>query len=183
MDSNGVDVPNTKGSTTITVTADAEYIDPHTGTGDLVISGVPNVTLDLTGLPPSGNVGRPYNGQFTCTNVGTADAPSAECSATGLPDGVTVGTCTISPSGASWSSPAAIPEGQTVTCPVSGTPTQTGDFPVAGTGGSSTGTQNVRIGSAIIAPVPTMSEWGQMLMAGLLAALGLAGVRRMRRAD
>ena len=69
-----------------------------------------------------------------------------------------------------------------MTCPVTGTPTQPGDTTANGTGGSSTGTRDITIRAAAVAPVPTLTQWGQMLMAALLAALGLAGARRMRKA-
>ena len=71
-----------------------------------------------------------------------------------------------------------------MTCAVSGTPTQAGTSNLTGTGGTSTATGTVTVSAAAaLAPMPTMAEWALALMAGLLAALGLAGTRRMRRTD
>ncbi|ARU04440.1 hypothetical protein CCO03_06900 [Comamonas serinivorans] len=146
----------------------------NTATQDITVSGVPDVVVDMSGLP-NGTVGQPYEGQFTCTNRGTADAPATTCDAS-LAPWMTQGACTISPAGAAWTSPATIPEGATVTCPVTGTPKETGEWPVTGTGGGSTGKVDVSVRA--LKPVPTLTHWGQLLMAGALAALGLALRRR-----
>ncbi len=184
----GTPATGDKGTSPVTVTAGSGGPDSNpgnnTGGGSIVVTGVPNVTINLGGLPPTGTVNQPYDGTFTCTNDGTADASAAACTVTGLPPGVTMGACTISPSGAAWTSPGDIPEGRTVTCAVSGTPTQAGTSNLTGTGGTSTATGTVTVSAAAaLAPIPTMAEWALALMAGLLAALGLAGTRRMRRTD
>ncbi|WP_460480061.1 IPTL-CTERM sorting domain-containing protein [Comamonas humi] len=154
----------------------------NTAQKQIDVTGAPNVVIDLGGLPPTGTVNQPYSGSFTCQNIGSADAASAACTAMGLPPGVALGACTISPASAGWTSPGAIPEGQTVTCQVSGTPGQTGTSTATGTGGSSTATKDVTIGvAAAPTPVPTLTQWGQLLMAGLLAALGLLAMRRTGR--
>ena len=177
---------NDKGTTPITVTTSADH-EPdtpnNTAPGSLTVAGLPHVVIDLTGLPTSGTVGLPYSGQFTCTNNGTANAASALCTAV-LAPWMTLGACTISPSGASWASPGDLPEGQTVTCPVTGTPTQPGPDTVTGTGGSTSSTRDVTVSAlatAVPTPVPTLAQWGLALMAGMLALLGMAGVRRRVR--
>ncbi|MFT4194647.1 IPTL-CTERM sorting domain-containing protein, partial [Ottowia sp.] len=183
----GTPATGDKGTTAVTVTAGTSTSESNTtnntGGGSIVVTGEPNVVIDLGGLPPTGTVNRPYSGTFTCTNNGTADSDAVACTVTGLPTGVTVGACTISPDGAAWTSPGVIPEGQTVTCAVSGTPTEAGTSDLTGTGGTSTATTTVTVSAAVVAPIPTMAEWALALMASLLAALGLAGTRRMRRAD
>ena len=170
---------NDKGTFPITLhtgAAQESNTTNNTATADLAVTGVPNVVVSLARLPAAGTVGQPYSGQFTCANIGTADAPNSACGAT-LAPWMTQGACTISPAGAAWMSPATIPEGQTVTCPVTGTPAQPGQWPVTVSGGASTATQNVTV--ATPTAVPTLSQWGQVLMAGLLAAL--AGIVLRRR--
>lgn len=144
------------------------------------VVGVPSVVIDLGGLPTTGTAGQSYEGSFTCNSNGTADADNSSCVVANLPPGVTQGACTITPNSAAWVSPAMIPEGETVTCLVSGKPSTAGESTVDGTGGSSTASTNVKISAAAIAPVPTLSEWAQILMAGLLAALGVFMVRQRR---
>jgi hypothetical protein len=171
------------GSSPVTVTASTSSAesdpDNNVGSGSLVVSGVPDVQIDLAGLPPTGTVGQPYSGIFSCTNHGTADAEAAACSIAGLPAGVTAGACSISPDDSAWTAPATIPEGQTVTCTVEGTPTEAGVSDLTGTGGIHTATQTVTVSAAAPpAPIPPLTHWALVLMAGLLAMLGRAGARR-----
>lgn len=181
----GTPATGDKGTSPVTITAGTSTTesnpDNNTGSGSIVVTGEPNVVIDLSGLPPNGTVKQTYNGTFTCENRGTADADAAPCTVTGLPNGLSIGACTISPSGAPWTSPGNIPESQTVTCAVSGSPTAPGRSELTGTGGTSTATGSITVVAAFVAPVPTMSEWALMLMTGLLAGLGLAGARRMQR--
>ena len=97
-----------------------------------------DMSVSLGGLPATAQVGAPYSGSFSCANsVGaTADATNATCGVSGLPAGVSVGSCTISPSNTPWTSPATVPVGQTVTCSVSGTPTTPGTVTVTGNTGA-----------------------------------------------
>ncbi|MET4579921.1 IPTL-CTERM sorting domain-containing protein [Ottowia thiooxydans] len=181
----GTPATGDKGTSTVTITAGTSTTesnpDNNTGTGSIVVTGEPHVVIDLSGMPPNGTVNQTYNGSFTCENRGTADADAAPCTVAGLPNGLTIGACTISPSGAPWTSPGNIPEAQTVTCPVSGSPTAPGRSELIGTGGTSTDTGTITVVAAFVAPVPTMSEWALMLMTSLLAGLGLVGARRMQR--
>ena len=151
-------------------------ITNNEGTATLVVGGTPDVTIDLSGLPTTGTVNQPYTGHFSCTNQGTADATGTVCSAT-LAPWMTLGACTLSPASNAWTSPGDIPEGQTVTCEVSGTPTQAGLSPVTGTGGTNTATTTVTV-AGVAVPVPTLGQWGLVLLAGLLAAFGLRGSGR-----
>lgn len=154
----------------------------NTAQTQINVVGAPHVVIDLGGLPPSGTVGQPYSGSFTCTNNGTADAASAPCTIANLPDSVKQDACTISPGNAAWTSPAAIPEGQTVTCQVSGKPGKSGRSTANGHSLDSDTSKDVTINGAAAGatPVPTLTQWGQMLLAGLLAALGLFAMRRGR---
>ncbi|QIL81512.1 IPTL-CTERM sorting domain-containing protein [Diaphorobacter sp. HDW4A] len=143
----------------------------------------PNLVVDVTGLPASGVLGKPYKGSFTCSNTGTADATTGtSCVAAGLPQGVTQGACTISPGGTSWAQGDAIVEGAVVTCKVDGTLVKTGMTTATGTTGTATATQDVTVTDAPVAtPVPTLSQWAQMLMAGLLALAAVLTLRRRQR--
>lgn len=153
----------------------------NTAQKQITVAGVPHVVINLGGLPATGNVGVPYNGSFTCRNDGTADAANAICTATNLPNGVTLGACSISPSSSAWTSPGNVPEGETVTCLVSGKPDATGTSSVTGTATDNQVNQDVVIGAALaVTPVPTLSHWGQFL-AGLMIVIGFFAVRRVRR--
>ena len=69
-----------------------------------------------------------------------------------------------------------------MTCAVSGTPDVLGKTTVTGTATDNQATSEVQIGNTPApTPVPTLSEWGSIVMSGLLAALGLITVRRSRR--
>lgn len=157
----------------------------------------PHVTIDLGGLP-RGVVGQPYTGSFTCTSDGQVDAYGAQCGVTGLPPGLTVGQCTISPNGVNWNPGDVIPHtapGNVVTCPVTGTPTQPSG-PVTGTAGtdpahspngtgSDTGTSATKganeVAAVAAAAVPTLSEWGMVILAALMGLFMVGRGRRQAR--
>jgi hypothetical protein len=105
-------------------------LGPLVQTALVAPSGLSNLVVNASGLPPTGTVGTPYSGTFTCSNTPTAsatgDAPSASCDITNLPAGLSESGCTISPSNTVWTEPTDIPSTQTVTCSVTGTPTTTG---------------------------------------------------------
>jgi uncharacterized repeat protein (TIGR01451 family)/fimbrial isopeptide formation D2 family protein len=103
----------------------------------------PDLRVSLAGLPTTGQVGTAYSGTFTCTNIGTADATAGTtCTVTGLPSGVTVGSCSINTTpSVSWSGGDSVPVGKVVTCTVSGTPTASGSSTVDGAT-SATGDSN-----------------------------------------
>ncbi|MEG1282125.1 MAG: IPTL-CTERM sorting domain-containing protein [Comamonas sp.] len=179
---------NNKSTTTTTgstgTTGDSEPSNNST-TKDITVVGVPDVVIDLSGLPPTGTVDVPYKGTFTCTNQGSSDMTSAGCNASGLPPGVAqgLGSCTIVTPAAStptnWASPSAIPEGGVVTCPVEGTPTAIGTTTANGTGGSSTATRDIAVRMAV-APtaVPSLTAWATLTLAAMMAFFGLRRVRK-----
>lgn len=140
----------------------------------------PNLRIDLTPLPRIGAVGRPYKGRIECTNAGAADAVlHTSCVAEDLPDGVTQGACTISPGNAAWVQGNAIPAGARVLCDVEGTPSKPEKKTVTGEAGPARTTADVVITAAGEAlAVPTLSQWGQMLLASLVAGLAWFTLRR-----
>ncbi|GAB2830629.1 hypothetical protein GCM10027276_36630 [Comamonas piscis] len=179
---------NVKKTTTTTgttsTTGDSDLRN-NIATQDITVEGAPNVVIDLGGLPSTGTVGLPYQGSYTCTNQGSADQADASCSASGLPAGISQGpaACTIvtpaAPTPTSWTSPSAIPEGAVVTCPVEGKPTEVGTSAVSGTGVSSKASKDITISAVRVpTPVPSLSTWALMLLAGMLAALGLGRTRK-----
>lgn len=150
-------------------------------TANMTVFGVPNVQIDLSGLPLTGTVGQSYSGSFQCSNAGSANASSAPCVAAGLPDGLSIDACTISPGGNSWASPSDIPVGITVTCSVTGQPTTVGTSEVNGTGGTAIDTTSITVNAAPAVnatPVPTLGTLGLMALA---SAIGVAGVAMNRR--
>jgi uncharacterized repeat protein (TIGR01451 family) len=114
---------------------------------------------DLSGLPTLASVGVPYTGVIKCTNnaVATGSALAASCTITGLPPGVTLGTCAPA-------APATIAPGASISCPVSGTPTASGNSSVSvvtgatndtnggtGPGGNNTATATIAASSSDMA--------------------------------
>ncbi|UBB18760.1 Npun_F0296 family exosortase-dependent surface protein [Comamonas odontotermitis] len=182
---------NDKGVTTTIGTTDTDG-DSNPGNNSaskqITVEGAPDLVIDLEGLPPTGVIDRPYQGSYTCRNQGSADIAGAECTATGLPPGVSQGpqACTmVTPSGrgaVSWTSPADIPEGAVVTCIVEGTPTQQGPSTTNGTAGNSTATKDITI-SAMPVPteVPSLTGWITLVLSAMMAALGLRSIRRHQR--
>ena len=102
----------------------------NTATASLAVTGS-DMTPDLSGLPTIVAVGSPYNGTLLCTNASTATAgaTNATCAISGLPAGVTVGTCTPVP-------PTTLAAGASISCPVSGTPTASTTTTVTATTGA-----------------------------------------------
>ena len=151
--------------------------------------GAQDMAVSLTGLPGTATVGVPYTGSFTCTNVGGVAASAGTlCSISGLPAGLSQGSCTISPSAAAWVAGNAVPVGAVVTCAVSGTPTTAGSPTITGTTGATgdgnaandTASLSFVTASAVPTPIPTLSEWALIFLSGLIGLFGVAGVRRRR---
>ncbi len=151
------------------------------------ITGEPDMSVSLAGLPGTATAGIPYSGSFTCTNVGGLIASAGTlCSVSGLPTGVNQGSCTISPSATTWIAGNSVPVGAVVTCTVAGTPTTSGTVTVTGATGA-TGDVNVANNSASLSlvtgeprPIPTLSEWMLIFLSGLIGLFGVAGVRRRK---
>ncbi len=160
----------------------------------ITAAAAPDMSINLGGLPTTAVAGSPYSGTFSCSNVGTAAATAnTSCSVTGLPGTVAVQACTISPSAAPWSAGAPIPVGQTVTCSVSGNPGGAGNVSMSGTTGA-TGDANtsnntavlgvsISVPSAEMRSIPTLSEWGLIVLSGLLALFGFGYLNRRRGLD
>ena len=184
--------PSAAGSTTANgstgATGDGNPAN-NTATRNINIAAAtaPDLSISLAGLPPSAQLGVPYSGSFTCSNIGTADATATTtCAVSGLPAGVTLGACTISPSSAAWVAGNTVPVGQTVTCTVSGTPSATGSTTVNGSTGATgdsnpannTATLDIAVGANNSIPIPALSEWAMLLLSLMLGMAGLTAVRR-----
>ena len=87
-----------------------------------------DMQADIAALPAKVRVGEPYEGTFSCVNQGSSTSRATTCDVAGLPDGVSVGACTISPPspGAPWVAGTEVPAAARVNCEVKGTPTQPG---------------------------------------------------------
>ena len=94
-----------------------------------------NLSVNVSGLPTTGDLGVPYNGSYSCSNLPNAfadgDAYLGTCSIYNLPPGINFLGCTITPGNTPWVAPDYIPINETVTCQVSGIPTTLGTFDVA----------------------------------------------------
>jgi large repetitive protein len=120
--------PTTVGSSSLTGTTGATNdgnAANNTATASIAVTGS-DMSPDLSGLPATATVGVPYSGTVKCTNsaTATASATAATCAITGLPAGVTVGTCTPT-------TPAVVAAGASISCTVSGTPTATSSSTVS----------------------------------------------------
>lgn len=146
---------------------------------------------DVSKVPPSLPLGQPVpaGAQISCTNKGATAAVNATCSPTGLPTGVTLGQCTVN--GVNWSQGDAVPVGQTVVCPLVGTPTDpanagsTKNVKVTGNANNSSPSLGGAGNVVQVAPpagpqsIPTLSEWGLILLSALVG-LFMVGMQRRR---
>ena len=147
--------PTTAGSVNVTATTGATNdADSSNNTDSQSVTIVdptilaPDMAVNIDHIPAIATAGSSYSGSYTCSNIGNADAASGtSCAITGLPAGVTVGACTLTPGSTTWSAGNAVPAGSVVTCPVSGTPTTAGSVTVTATTGA-TGDTNVGNNSA-----------------------------------
>lgn len=153
---------------------------------------LPDLVPDVSKVPKTMPYGQPLpaGSQFSCTNQGATAAVKGTCAISGLPAGVTAGQCTLN--GANWNSPADVPVGQTVVCPLSGTPNnpaqQGTNLPVTVTGSGNGGgvpksspvvAGGVPVGAAAPASIPTLSEWGLIILSALMG-LFMVGMHRRR---
>lgn len=185
--------PTTAGETTqieVLTNASNDSVASNNGSRKSASVAGPVISIDTSGLPTSARVGVPYSGRFICRNVGVVDATSGtRCGVTGLPPGVTLGACTIDNPAGPWAAGDVIAQGAAVTCSVSGTPTSVSTTGPTVTGGAdgdgSAGAGTSRAVALAVAPaiasVPTLSEWGMLLMTALMAGMGLLAVRGNRR--
>lgn len=183
--------PTAAGSSTVTGTTGAtDDSNAANNTATLNVSTVatPDMGIDLGGLPTAFAANTPYSGSFVCKNQGSADASAGtSCAVTGLPAGVSQGACLVSPSNAAWSAGDAVPAGASVTCTVSGTPSSVGAVALTGSTGA-TGDANPanntasRAVAVTVSPasIPTLSEWGLILLSGLMGIMGWGMARRRR---
>ncbi len=126
--------PTTSGSFTATVTTNAANNSNSTSniatapiTVTPVISGNPSDMVAASSLPTVGSIRANYTGSFTCTNNSAVTATSVNCGISGLPNGVTVSSCsstTYNP----WVDGSSLSANETITCKVSGTPLNLGNF-------------------------------------------------------
>lgn len=169
----------------------ATSISPQLGT-PVKTTLQPNLVPDVTKVPKSMPYGvpLPVGAQFSCTNQGATAAIAGICSISGLPAGVVTGQCTMN--GVNWNSPDNVPLGQTVVCPLTGSPNDPAEkdksLPI-GVTASGTGVPavtpvavgGVLIGVAAAAPasIPTLSEWGLIILSAVIGLL-MIGMHRRR---
>lgn len=175
--------PTATGSYAVTATAtDAADFDTSNNTANatiLVSAALPD--LAVTTSLPTGAVGIGYTGTITITNNGSgAASATATASATGLPAGLTLGTCNV----------ANLAAGASVTCIVSGTPlsggvasvtttvTDSADVNTANNNATATLTISSATGMAVVKPVPTLSQLGLTLVTLVVLTVGGWGARR-----
>ncbi|MDR0226688.1 MAG: IPTL-CTERM sorting domain-containing protein [Burkholderiaceae bacterium] len=180
--------PTATGATAIVGTTGATGdLNPANNTASFNLTtgtGAPDMAVDLGSLPVTFSANTPYSGSISCRNQGTAAALSGtSCTVTGLPPGVTVGACSLTPGGGAWTAGAPVPAGASVSCSVGGTPTTSGALSLVGTTGADgdpnwANNRATRNASAATQAVPTLSEWGMVLLSALL---GLMGWRLARR--
>jgi len=172
----------------------ATSVAPQLGT-PVKTALLPDMVPDVSKVPKSMPFGQPLpaGSQFSCTNEGATAAVNARCTILGLPGGVTAGPCTLD--GVNWTGPANVAVGKTVVCPLSGTPndpadkgtskpiTVTGNAdnsdPSLGGGGNTVpvAAAGVPVGAAAPASIPTLSEWGLIILSALVGLFTL-GLRR-----
>ncbi|MCX8098397.1 MAG: Ig-like domain-containing protein, partial [Casimicrobiaceae bacterium] len=135
----------------------APPVQPPSGSADMTVA---------ISLPASMTVGTAVTGSITCRNGGTVAATNATCSASGLPTGLTLGTC-------SPATPvASLAAGQSISCPISGTPSAAGSFTLSATtsAANDTNTANNTVSQAITVSTPAPSGSADMTVAISLPA-------------
>jgi hypothetical protein len=177
--------PSSTGSSTVTATAtDAADFDTSNNMANatiLVSAALPD--LAVTTALPTGTLGIGYTGTITITNNGSgAASTTATASVSGLPGGLTLGTCNV----------AHLAAGASVTCIVSGIPAAGGVASVTATvtdsedvntaNNISTDTLTISsatgAGAGAVKPVPTLSQLGLALMTLLVLTVGGWTARR-----
>jgi hypothetical protein len=156
--------PTASGTFAGTITITNGVAPDATQDFSILIEPVPVAPVVTSAAPPNGVVGTAYS--FTVTSTGV---PTPTLSITGsLPSGL------------------AFDPGTGL---ISGTPTSASSFPItikASNGTAPDATQDVTITIALapvtaapVTPVPTLSEWMVVLLAGLLGLTAIAQVRRI----
>ena len=152
--------PNVAGSFPVTVTA-TNAGGTTQASYTLVIAAAVAAPSITSGAPPAGTAGTPY--QFTVTASGSG---TITFGASGLPTGLS-----INPSSGL----------------ISGTPGAAGSYPVTITatnsGGSTPANYTLTVAAAGVVgatPVPTLSQWATLALAGLLGFAGWLARRRER---
>jgi uncharacterized repeat protein (TIGR01451 family) len=167
--------PTSAGSVTATVTTSASNqpaSSNDTTTAPIAIA-VPADMVAASALPASATVGIPYTGSFTCTNNSAVTAAAVSCGISGLPAGVTQGSCTSSPGAVSWTNGSTLAANQVVTCTVSGTPTSAGS--VTATVTTSASNQPASSNDTAAAPI-AISAAADMVAASSLPATAFVSV-------
>jgi len=164
--------PTTSGSFTAIVTTDASNnSNSTTNHADAPITVIPVNPADMvaaSSLPTSGSVYSPYTGSFTCTNNSSVTATSVHCAISGLPNGVTLSSCS-SPTQNPWVDGSSLSANQAVTCTVSGTPQNAGNVTATVATSSSnqvntsndTSSTNINISNSV--PIPATLNGSSVL--------------------
>ena len=119
--------PSTTGSFTATVTTDSSNnANSTTNHADAIITVSAADMVATSSLPTTATVGIAYTGSFTCSNNSAVIATSVSCGISGLPNGVTLSSCSSSPTNNPWVDGSSLPAHEVITCTVSGTPLSAG---------------------------------------------------------
>lgn len=154
----------------------------------------PDMAISLIDLPAFGILGSPYSGSFECANIGQESTQGgATCSISGLPPGLGVSACTVSPSDSPWNQSDDVPAGERVACQITGVAQTVGTYSVL----MNTSTEidanpenndaerTITITATGQPPtpggvqaVPTLSEWATLLLGLVVAAVSVLWIRR-----
>ncbi|QTD45786.1 prealbumin-like fold domain-containing protein [Ottowia testudinis] len=136
-----------------------------------------DMSAALSGFPVGAPTGQPVTGTLTCTNVGGQPATAPKCEVSGLPSNAVV-TCVPSPA------PDPLAVGASITCSVRYTQPEAG-VTVTGTTGATndgnTANNQAQLGVGVPAPVPTLGQYLQALLAVLLALTAVHALRTRQR--
>lgn len=145
---------------------------------------IAHVGVTVSGFPPTTYAGQTVTGTVTCTSDGQVTATNAYCNISGLPPGATV-SCTPS------NTAAALPVGQSLVCRVSYVAPASGTVnivAITGAGNDANNVQHIGVAPTVVTgprpppnPIPTLSEWGQIIMMLMMLGLAWEGQRRVRR--
>jgi hypothetical protein len=173
-------------ATILGITGASNDADASNNTARLTIPALSaHVGVTVSGFPATTYAGQRVTGTVTCTSDGQITATNAYCNISGLPPGSTV-SCTPS------STAAALPVGQSLVCQVSYIAPAGGTVnivAITGAGNNSSTNQHIAVAQTVVnasppppKPIPTLGEWGRIIMMlMLLLSMGYYSRRAQRR--
>ena len=178
----------TTSTTVLGITGASNDPNASNNTARQTIPGqIAHVGVTVSGFPATTYAGERVTGTVTCTSDGQVTATNAYCNISGLPPGATV-SCQPA------NTAAALPVGQSLVCQVSYIAPASGTVnivAITGAGNDANNVQHIGVAPTVVTgprpppppnPIPTLGEWGQIIMMlMMLLSVGYYSRRAQRR--